>query len=504
MKSIRSISITRLVLGLFLTVVATTGLLRAQFAEDALRLSIFNTGIGARSSGMGNTSIGVANDYSSLFTNPAGLTSLRSFEFSAGLSNVGYNNDAAFFGNTLNNNARVTNLNNFGLVYPVPTSRGSLSFAFGFARVANYSTVASFDGFNPNYSIVEALTQSDNQGLNLNAMSASDREKFLGNDNLFQSYLVDIDTTSGKFLPNVTDSVQQKGTVSEGGGINSWSFGGAIEIAKGLSLGLGVNYLSGSYTYDRVYTESDSRRVYLLNLKRTDFNRFEYESTINSDINGYNVLIGLMYNKQGRYKLGLTVRTPTYYDISEDFSDIGTSLFYNLVDGQNQYYFRQTGSTKYTVKTPMILSAGASVQATDWLLVAGDAEYTDWTQMEFTNDNPDLIDENRVIRDVFRATTNLRGGAEISLLNYGVKLRAGVVYNPSPYKGDPTSYDQLYYTAGIGGALEDNVFLNASLAFGKWNSFRDNYYLSGLDTPASRTSESITTNSVNVTLSYRF
>ena len=452
-------------------------------------------GIGARSSGMGNTSIGVANDYSSLFSNPAGLTSLRSFEFSAGLSNVGYNDDAAIFGNTLNANNRVTNLNNLGLVYPIATTRGSLSFAFGFARVANYATSASFSGFNPNTSIVEALTPD----VNLNSMSDADRKDLLDNNIPYQIYLAD--TLNGRLYPNVTDSVQQEGNIIEGGGLNSWSFGAGIEIARGLSLGVGINILSGSYTYDRLYTESDSKRVYLLNLNRSDFNRFQYESTINSDISGYNVLIGLMYSKQGRYKLGATIRTPTYYDISEDFSDIGNSWFYNNGD---HYTMKTSGSTKYNVKTPVVLSVGGSLQATDWLLLAGDAEYTDWTQMEFTNDNPDLVDENRVIRDVYRATTNLRGGAEVSLLNYGVKLRGGIVYNPSPYKGDPTSFDQLYYTAGIGGALEDNVLLNASIAFGKWSTFRDNYYLSGIDTPPSRTSESVTTNSINVTLSYRF
>ena len=103
---------------------------------------------------MGNVSIGLADDYSALFTNPAGLASLRSYEFSVGLSNASYNNDAGFFGNTLNANERVTNLSNLGLVYPVPTRRGSLVFAFGFSRVANYSTTAAFKGFNPGSSIL--------------------------------------------------------------------------------------------------------------------------------------------------------------------------------------------------------------------------------------------------------------------------------------------------------------------------------------------------------------
>jgi long-subunit fatty acid transport protein len=495
MKQIRSTSIAHTILGLALAVLVTTGSLRAQFAEDALRFSTLNLGIGARSAGMGNVSIGLADDYSALFTNPAGLTSLRSYEFSLGFSNSGYNNDATFFGSTLNANERVTNLSNIGLVYPVPTSRGSLVFAFGFARVANYSTAASFKGFNPGNSIVEALAD-----VNLNSMSAADRKDFLDSNIPFQIYLAD--SLGGRLYPNVTDSVQQEGSVREGGGLNSWSLGGAVEMAKGLTLGFGLNLLSGSYTYDRLFTETDVRNIYHYG-PPFDFDRFRFESSVNSDISGYNAVMGLMYRKQGRYKVGLTIRTPTYFDISEDFSDVGNSWF----DNGDHFQLKNPGSTKYNVRTPFVFSGGASFQATDWLLLAGDAEYTDWTQTEFTNtDNQNLKDENRVIRDIFRATTNLRGGAEITLFSLGLKLRGGVVYNPSPYLADKTrpDYDQLYFTGGLGVAVDEDVFVNASLAIGKWKTFRDNYYLPSLSSEASRTSESVNTNALNVTLSYRF
>jgi len=487
----------RFVLGRVIAMVTLATLLgadslRAQFAEDVLRFSTFNVGIGARSAAMGNTSVGIADDFSSLFTNPAGLTSLRSFEFSVGLSNAGYNNDATFFGMKTNATDRVTNLNNFGLVYPVPTKRGSLSFAFGFARMANFGTTASFSGFNASSSIVESLTPD----VNLNGMPADDRKRLLDGNIPFQIFLAD--SFRGRLYPNVTDSVQQYGSVRESGGINSWSFGGAVEISRGLSLGVGISIYSGSYGYDRLFTESDSRNVYRY-AAPFDLTRFRYESTINSDLSGYNVLVGLMYRKQGKFKLGLTVRTPTYYKISEDFVDVGNSWF----DNGDHFEARNPGSTSYEIQTPYIFTAGGSIQATDWLLLAGDAELTDWTQMEFNTNNADLVEENRVIRSIFRSTTALRGGAEVTLFDLGIRLRGGIVYNPSPYKDDPSDFDQKYYTAGVGAAIDENVSLTASVAFGMWKTFRDNYYLYGLDAP-SRTSESVGTSLVNVTLTYRF
>jgi long-subunit fatty acid transport protein len=206
-----------------------------------------------------------------------------------------------------------------------------------------------------------------------------------------------------------------------------------------------------------------------------------------------------MYHKQGKYNLGLAVRTPTYYKISEDFADIGSSWF----DNSDHFEIRNPGSTSYEVQTPFILSAGASVQVTDQLLLAGDAEFTDWTQMEFTGNSADLMEENRMIRSLCRSTTNLRAGAEVTLFDMGLRLRGGFVYNPSPYKGDPTDFDQKYFTVGVGASIDENVSLNASLAYGIWKTFRDNYYLLGLDAP-SRTSESISTSLINITLAYRF
>ncbi len=165
-----------------------------------------------------------------------------------------------------------------------------------------------------------------------------------------------------------------------------------------------------------------------------------------------------------------------------------------------------SNSTKYNVTTPYVLSGGISIQPFEWLLLAGDAEYTDWTQMEFNTDNAALIEENSRIKNEMRATTNLRGGGEVSLFSIGLKLRGGIIYNQSPWKGDPSSRDQLYYTAGIGYTLDERTVLNVAYAYGTWKSLRTNYsYIDGSGiTQYVGTDETVTTNNLNLTLSYRF
>ena len=475
-------------------------LMNAQYAEDVLRFSQFGSSVGARSEGMGNTVVGVADDYSALFGNPAGLSQQKDFEFSVGLSRLGYGNDVTFFGNKTTDNNNAINLNNLGIVYPVSTTRGGLTFAFGFGRVANYTSVATFDGFNPSSSIVRSFSPYNgiqNENFDLLTLSLQDANALLNNHLPFNLFLAD---TSNDFLfPVLTDSVQQTAKILEGGGMNHWSIGGGLDIAKGLSLGITLNFVSGSYSYDREFTESDSRNIYKSSYSFPyNFNSWTYSSTINSDITGFNALIGLMYRNPGKFRVGATVRIPTTYDISETFTDDGVSKF----DNGSTYSATSGGQTKYKVTTPTVLSGGISVQPLEWLLLAGDAEYTDWTQMEFTSDDPVLIQENRNIKNWMRETWNLRGGAEATIFDWDLILRAGIESKPSPWKSDPSSYNQMIYTAGIGILIDGNSTVNASFALGSWNTFRDNYVWGS--TPASRTSESVTTQSINVTFSHRF
>jgi long-subunit fatty acid transport protein len=476
-----------------LIMVLFSQLARAQYAEDALRYSQLGLGISARQLGMGNAAVGGVNDYSALYWNPAGLALERDFEFSFGLSSLGYSNDVSYLGTKTTSTSNVVNLNNLGLVYPIPTMRGSLTFAFGFNRAANYTTTTSMNAFNP--------TSSFSQDLNL-----LNRQPLA--DNIpYQLYLANADTL-GNVFPILNGNVQQAINVIEGGGLNHWTFGGALDIGKNLSFGLSLNYASGTYSYDQTVNESDTKNYYPVSIAPNDFSQFNYESTINDEITGFNALFGLMYRKPGKYSIGFAIRTATTYDISETYTEEATSQF-KTKDANNvsaYSYPVNSNSLKYQVTTPYTLSAGISIQPLEWLLLAGDVEYTDWTQMELRSDGVDYSTENSRIKNQLRATTNLRGGGEISFWEIGLKLRGGIIYNPSQYKNDPSSRDQLYYTAGIGYVLDERTSINAGFAYGTWKTLRTNYSYAapGGNINDVSTDETVTTTNLNVTLMFRF
>ena len=488
----------RIILGLVVcSLVAETA--SAQYAEDVLRFSQFGLGVGSRTLGMGNAAVGTVNDFTSLFWNPAGLALDRNYEFSIGMSNNAISNDATYLGSTESSNKSATNLNNLGLVYPVATSRGSLTFGFGFGRVANYNNTSSFSGFNPNSSLVQSMAPLPST--DLSGYTQSDLQDFLNNNPAFSMFLADtVRSPAGNLLlvPLDTGRVQQSAAVVEGGGLNHWTFGGAVEIAKDLMVGASLNFVSGTYTYDRQFTEQDVQGVYNYPYP-FNFNKFTYETSFTSDLSGFNALFGLMLKKQGRYQVGLTIRTPTHFEINETYGDNGHSYF---TSGPSVEYPYDESKDSYSITTPFVFSGGVSIQATDWLLLAGDAEYTDWTQMQFDTNDPTLLDENRYIQSSMRATWNLRGGAEVTLWSLGLRLRGGYIWNPSPYIGDPSSYDQIYYTGGLGYDLDENVTLNAAVAIGKWSTFRNVYTANSVT--YSTSNENINSNTVIIGLSYRF
>jgi hypothetical protein len=453
----------------------------AQIPEDALRLSTPNLGIGARSLSMGGAYTGVASDFSAMFTNPAGLGQIRLNEFSFGLSNLSYDNSTSYMSNSTSFSNSATTINNVDFVYPFPTTRGSLVFAVGYGRDADFSTALSFDGFNPTNTMIEWLSDVT-MAYNL--------------------YLTDsLGTKSnGQLYTPFTDSLRQKGKVLESGGTNNWTVSGAVEAANNLFLGVSLNFVSGSYTYSSDYTESDIGKYSVARYGSAHaLDGFNLKNTIDDDISGFSARFGFLYKFNSQGRLGVSVKTPTWYSISETYTSDGASYF-QVPDslGYSSYTDKTTSQTDYNIQTPFVFSAGASYSIGD-LMLTGDIDYTDWTQMSFSNADPAVLLNNTDIKDRFRATTNLRVGGEYEIPGTGgLRLRGGYAFLPSPYRNDISGADQKYITGGLGFIVDNTVALDFGYAHGSWSTSHAQYY------SAPATSEDIKTNTIIGTILYRF
>ena len=94
-----------------LTIISSMGLY-AQIAQDALRYSQTGIGVGAQTQSLAGTSVGIASDFSALFSNPAGLGQQHEFDFSMGLSNFSANNDVSFDNSKISSSSNSLSIDN--------------------------------------------------------------------------------------------------------------------------------------------------------------------------------------------------------------------------------------------------------------------------------------------------------------------------------------------------------------------------------------------------------
>jgi hypothetical protein len=469
----------------------------AQIPEDALRLGTPGIGVGARAIGMGGAYTGVASDFSALYWNPAGLAQAMHGEFSVGLNYNNIGNTSTYFGSGDQYNVNATNLNTLGLVYPIPVRRGSAVIAFGFDRQSSFASGLSFTGFNPNSSVIQTYARNgDYEPVDLSGNLA------------YQLFLADT-TLSGRWNSPINGRLTQLGTILETGGLNNWSLGGAIDIGKDLSLGITLTYMSGTYRYDHTYKEQDKNGFYR-NMPLATYQAFyslSLNDYIDDDIAGWNAKFGLMYRVPDLFRLGLTIKTPTAFNIRETFGTPPMSSAAAVLGSggatATTTFNPGESSSQYDVNTPWVFGAGASVTLRD-LVLSGDAEYTDWTQLEFAKASTDLLATNEQFKRIFIGTTTLRAGAEYDLHQAGIRLRGGYMYIPSPFRGDPTSFDQKYVTAGLGLLLGGSTMVDFAYAHGMWNTFVYSYTDPNGAVAPPPVNEKISTNNFFITLTHRF
>lgn len=414
----------------------------SQFKEDAYRLSYLGLGFGARSLGLGTAFIGVANDFSAVYWNPAGLGRIRLNEISGGFSHLSYDNESSLLGDEQSFSNSGTNINSAGIVYPFPVTRGSLVFAIGYGRQTDFTSALGFKGFNNVSSIVE-----------------------------------------------YPDSVELQGKILEGGGMNNWIVAGAVEAVKGLFIGLSLNFISGTYTYTRDYNENDIYNRYYIK-------GWNQKITIDEDIGGFTARAGLLYEfRKHNARLGFNIKFPSYLSLKENYTDDWTLLSDPDISPVDTLY-PYDSYPEYDVVSPFVFSAGVS-WTLGQLMLSGAFDYTDWSQMEFRNvSDPAILDENTVIKDSLTATLNLRFGAELSIPNTDLQLRAGFIYLPSPYKSDSSPNDQKFITGGLGWIVEDAIRFDFGYAYGFWDTQHAVVY--------ANPSEKIRTHNVIASISYRF
>ena len=390
-------------------------------AQDVPFIWGHSWGVGSRAIGMGGAFTGVADDYSALYYNPAGLGQIKNMEVYGTLSYLGITDRATFIGVEDEINSSYTKLNALGISVPVPTRRGSLVFGFGFHQERDF-------------------------------------ERFY---------------SASRFLSTPNDSVTWNHHTMIEGGLNIASLGGSMEMASGLYVGGSVNFWTGSIEDSWKFQEIDE-----------PFDLWEFSDTTSTEhletkFSGVNFTLAMLYNANNMVRFGAIIQTPVTLTANEDWDyydiktwDAGTP-YEDSVDVASEAF-----STDYKIRSPWVYRFGGSLNSGP-ILVSGEVEFYNYGQISYRTDPP-VADQtqseaNIEIRENLKNVLNWRVGGEFTIPSTDLKLRGGYAVYPSPWKNYSDIQDRKVISFGGGFTFNKQFTLDVAYAYTSWDRF--DYYV---------------------------
>ncbi|MYE89908.1 hypothetical protein F4X33_13025 [Candidatus Poribacteria bacterium] len=378
-------------------------------------IAIGNTfGLGARTMGMGGAFLAVADDFTTLYWNPAGLAQIRKFELFSGLSHSELGAETEFIRERAAeaDNSK-TRPNSIGLVYPLYVNRGGFAFALGYNRPQNFDSEIAIQGLDPS------------------------------SGSVFSGF--DVDETTSK-----------------SGGMGIWSFGMGVFISKNLLLGGSIDFWHGSS-----FTELNSAAEDINNID-PEVAGFAFHDTVDRDYSGLSGRVGVLAFAGENVTLGGTVTLPADLEVSEVWEQQTIVQFDDGEEGVEG----DGGSILYDIERPFEFGGGVAVKLLEKrLTLAGDIQFTDWTQTEY--DPLPAEDAQNNFNRYYDSTAQVRVGAEYRIPGIEASVRVGYFSDPIPFQDREIDNDRDFLTIGIGKIFDQIIKIDIAYMRGSWTQSSD-------------------------------
>lgn len=395
--------------------------------------------IGAKAMGMGGAFTGVADDYSALFYNPAGLGQIRALQANGSFSHLLWKNQSTFLAVENPEEVSFTNLDGIGVAIPFPTERGSLVLSFG------YQHVRDFGG---------ALTLAE------------------GIDFIDYDIDIDDDTYTLPFEATIGGSEMQEGRLTQ------TSFGASVEMAPNVFFGGAVNFWTGSRDYSWQYYEimgiyDVENLVVEGDQWEISIPDYELNTHYNEKYSGVNVSLGVFMTTRDILQIGAMIQTPVTLTGKRDWDWIRRDIPY---DDSDVLIDEDAGFVDNKVQSPWIFRLGGAITAGP-LTLSGDLELVDYSQMKYKTDPPEgeltMAEANREIRQNYRSTMNYHIGGQLTIPFVEASLRAGYARYNSPLKNALSGWDRDIISFGIGIPMADQFVLDVGYTISSWDGIPD-------------------------------
>jgi len=449
----------------------TVGLSYGQEAGDVLRYSYLSQPGGtARNQAIGGAGGSLGGEFTSLFSNPAGLGFYKTGDFVFTPQVSFKNSKSTYLGTPESATGSNFSIGTTGFVLGSPSrTQGSVkNFAVGFGinREADFNNHIYYKGKNTNSSFSEKYLE---ELINNNANNP-DSAAFMfpeGSSLAINTYLVNpvFDTagvlTGYSTLANPSTGLIQENTINTTGGITDVAIGAGLNLKDKWYFGGTLSFPFLRYNRKASYKETDASSD-----PNNNFNYFEANETLDTKGIGVNGKFGVIFKPVDNVRLGLAFHTPTYYQLTDNYTtEVVTDLEgyggsgvkfqsnTDLSDGQPL-------ESKYNMTTPLRLILSGSylfggnaenVQNQHGFITA-DLEYVNYKGMSFHDMNNNAMDQdyynslNSLIDNLYKNAINARLGGEMKFNTFMVRL--GGAYYGNPYQNETS--DIVKVAGGIG------------------------------------------------------
>lgn len=475
------------------------GFAKAQYAEDAIRFSNTTIGGTARVLGFAGAQTAIGGDLGNFAGNPAGLGFYRRSDFSFSPTFRFNTTESSGLGKLSTEQKNNFNIGNLGFVITNLNQdytgrevvNGWVSYSFGLTmnRINNFHQNRFFTGTNPSSSISQYFAE------NANSIPGYIPDTLVSSleDMAWFGYLLNYDTVNNRYTPVSTGNVNQKQKDLIKGSQNEWTFAFGANYSNKLYLGASLGIGSLSYTRETQFVESaisdPENNVTSLTLNET--HRLSGSSV--------NLKVGAIYRPVDLVRFGVSIQTPNFYRIDENFKTDLSSIRNNSTVST---FTPLEYILQYSLNTPYRYNGGVALFFGKLGFITADAEYVNYSQARVRTELDDFNfgdNNNADINRLFTNTLNLRLGAEARLGD--IALRAGVANYGDTYKSAAIDDSRMLLTAGIGYRAED-YYIDFAFVNSSYKSVYSPYFLANGSQPT--INNKINTNSLVITFGTRF
>lgn len=467
-----------------LALVLSSTVIFGQTEFDALKVSQTEIAGSARYSALAGAFGALGGDASSLKDNPAGLGIFRKSEFTTTLDVLMQNSNSEWNGKTTEIDLFKYGFNNLSYIIALPTWRvesglnglQSSNFSLSYNKLKNFNNKSYIRSDNTASSITDyyANYTNNNYGYYTNSLSSDylNPDKYPMNgvtkpyDNIQIPWMsimaanaglmfevidpITDETTGWESLLGPGEKVAPTYDLLEQGSIDEYSFGWSGNFSNRFYLGANINLQSLSYRSDSRYSETFAGG-----------GNMNIDNVVTMSGMGYNLKLGAIMVPVDFIRLGLSLHTPMFYNITMvNYADLSSTEGNTQSTPENRLEYKQQTPMQFNVSAAFIIDTKA--------LLSAEYVFNNYKGMRFQDTDGDYRSYNDVndgMSDKLNNSRTIKIGGEYKLTpNFA--LRAGFANTssatlpealptliPNTTRTDPEYFvhnKTNYITAGIG------------------------------------------------------